>query len=470
MDLVDCVRRTIRRYDLVAPGTGVVAAVSGGSDSVALAHLLDALDRSRECRLIGLAHFNHQLRARADSDEAFCASLAESLGRPFVVDRTNVKDLARRERRSIEDAARTARHEFLERARLQLGADVVALGHTKDDQAETFLLRLLRGAGSRGLGSMHPRRGAIVRPLLDCRRSELEAYLQAQQIAFVHDETNDDVAIPRNRIRAELLPLIEERFNPSIVDVLAEEAELARDEHLFLAAAARDASRLVVSTDGRCWKLDISALIALPLAVRRMVVHQVMCEAAAGRPLRFADVERALDLTGNKGVPFDAPGQRVERIGADVVLTGRPAGATGRTARATNLFHYPLSIPGEVAVAEAGCVVSAEVAETFELDAIAGRDGVAAVRLDKSTGALAVRNRRPGDRFRPFGLGQHKKLQDFFVDRKVVRGHRDRVPIVVDASDRIVWVAGHSINEDFRVTDPAQAVIILRLKAVGGSV
>jgi tRNA(Ile)-lysidine synthase len=115
-------------------------------------------------------------------------------------------------------------------------------------------------------------------------------------------------------------------------------------------------------------------------------------------------------------------------------------------------------------------VLSAEVAETFDLDAVSGRDAVAAVRFDKSNGTLAVRNRRPGDRFRPFGLGLRKKLQDFFVDRKVVREHRDLIPIVVDASDRIVWVAGHSISEDFRVTDAAQAVLILRLKAVGGSV
>jgi tRNA(Ile)-lysidine synthase len=120
-------------------------------------------------------------------------------------------------------------------------------------------------------------------------------------------------------------------------------------------------------------------------------------------------------------------------------------------------------------VPEAGCVVSAEVVNRFDPAILAVSREVAAVRLDKSTGALAVRNRRPGDRFRPFGFGRRKRLQDFFVDNKVVREHRDRVPIVVDSADRIVWVAGHSIDEDFRVTDPAQAVLILRLKAVGGS-
>ena len=157
---------------------------------------------------------------------------------------------------------------------------------------------------------------------------------------------------------------------------------------------------------------------------------------------------------------------------ADIVLTGRPAGATGRppgSSHSPNLFHYALSIPGEVLVPEAGCVVSAEVVDRFEPGQLTAGHGVAVVRLDKNTGGFAVRNRRPGDRFRPFGLGRRKKLQDFFVDHKVVRERRDAVPIVVDDRDRIVWVAGHSISEDFRVTDPAQAVLILRLKGLGGS-
>jgi tRNA(Ile)-lysidine synthase len=269
-----------------------------------------------------------------------------------------------------------------------------------------------------------------------------------------------------------LLPLLEGRFNPSIVDVLAEESELARDEYQFLEAAAEERFGKVVSSDGRRWVLDVGVLGDCPAALRRLIVHRAMTEAARGRAIRFVDVQRTVDVAFSGAAPFDGPGQRVERIGHDVVLTGRPAGATGRPtepSRSTNLFRYSLSIPGEVRVPEADCVVLAEVVDRLEPAALTSGDGVAVVRLDKSTGSFAVRNRRPGDRFRPFGLGQHKKLQDFFVDRKVVRERRDLVPIVVDDRDRIVWVAGHAISEDFRVTDPAQAVLILRLKGLGGS-
>src|SRR5262245_57698011 len=330
MDLLDRVRETIRRYNLLAPETTVVAATSGGSDSVALACLLNDLDRAGECRLVGLAHFNHQLRADADRDETFCVKVADRLGRPLIVDRGDVRALARQQNRSIEDAARTARHAFLERARMQLGAGVVALGHTRDDQAETFLLRLLRGAGSRGLGSMHPRRGNLVRPLLDCRRADLRAYLSGHAIPFVHDETNDDRSVPRNRVRGELLPFLEGRFNPSIVDVLAEEAELARDEYQLLEALADAQFRRVVSSDGSRRVIDGTALGACPLALQRLVVSRAMTEAASGRAIRFADVQRTLDLARSEAAPFDGPGQRVERIGSTIVLTGRPAGAIGR--------------------------------------------------------------------------------------------------------------------------------------------
>jgi tRNA(Ile)-lysidine synthase len=472
MNLLDRVRETIRRYRLLTPNTRVVAATSGGSDSVALAHLLAELDRGGDCHLIGLAHFNHQLRKNADRDEAFCVQLAERLGLPLIVDHADVRELAHRENRSIEDAARTVRHAFLERARVQLGVDVVALGHTRDDQAETFLLRLLRGAGSRGLGAMHPRRANLIRPLLDCRRADLQSYLREQAIPFVHDETNDDVSIPRNRVRAELLPLIEGRYNPSIVDVLAEEAELARDEYQWLEVVANQRFGDVVASAGRRRVIAVAALGECPVALQRLIVRRAMSEAAPGRTVRFADVQRVVDLALLDGAPFDGPGQRVERVGGNIVLTGRPAGAVGRPAdgaRPANLFRYPLSIPGEVSVPEAGCVVSAEVADRVEPATLTAGHGVAVVRLDKNTGGFAVRNRRPGDRFRPFGLRHRKKLQDFFVDHKIVRERRDLVPIVVDDRDRIVWVAGHSISEDFRVTDPAQAVLILRLKGLGGS-
>src|SRR3989475_4477916 len=273
------------------------------------------LDAAGELRAAGAAHFNHQLRATAERDEGFGFGLAEWFGGPILADREGVPARAGREGRWLEGAVRTARHEFLERARTHLGADVVAVGHTRDDQAETFLLRLVRGAGARGLAAMHPRNGPIVRPLLDCRRSAVRAYLDERHIAFVEDESNQDVAIPRNRVRAELMPLLEVRFNPAMIDVLAGEAEIARDEWKWMQAAADDLVRaaLLRSDAVRCHaEFDVATLMAAPGALRRLVVWRAMTDAS-GRPPAACDHARAVRGPPQPGAPSSGrhrPGAR----------------------------------------------------------------------------------------------------------------------------------------------------------------
>jgi tRNA(Ile)-lysidine synthase len=465
MQLIDRVRATIRAHDLARADTRVLVAVSGGSDSVALAYLMADLAARGVLQVVGLAHLNHRLRPAAAADEKFCGALAARLGWPFLSHGEDVAARARAERRSLEDAARAARYEFLEDARQRCHADVVALGHTRDDQAETLLLRLIRGAGARGLAGMHPRNGTVIRPLLECRRAELQAYLGALGVKYVHDATNDDVSIPRNRVRAELLPLLERRFNPSIVDVLADEADIAREEWTWMNAAVREASReLVRRSDDHVWTVHAGRLSALPPALARIVVRGALVEAAAGRHVSFDHVEAALRLARVDAGRVDGPAVSVERMGDSIVLTSKGAPAAPNEGRA-NLFRYSLSIPGEVALAEAACVVSAEAAPSLG-SAVLSTSATGVVRLDRCRTPLAVRNRRPGDRFRPLGLGGRKKLQDYFVDKKVPRQHRDRVPLVVDETDRIIWVAGHGIDDEFRVTDSSQAVLILRLTQV----
>jgi len=453
----------------------VLAAVSGGSDSTALAHVLHALDRAGALTLAGLVHFNHHLRATAERDEQFVRDLAASLDVAVYVDGEDVAARARREKRSLETAARAARYAAFERARLAAEADRIALGHTRDDQAETVLLRLVRGAGPRGLAAMHPCVGRIARPLLDCHRAALRAWLARRALPFVEDETNADVSIPRNRVRAELMTLLASRFNPSIVDVLADQAELARGTHAWMETQAAEliarAVRLVDDEGAVARAVDVSVLASAPVAVQRAVLWRVMRETAGRRTIAFQHVEAARRLLDSAvgRVRIDAPGQSLERAGGSVVLTGRGADAAGRPVAAPpNLFRYPLSIPGEV-VLSAG-VLAASVDGGAILGSENGSDArVALVRRDLCRGSLAVRNRRPGDRFRPAGLGRRKKLQDYFVDRKIPRAGRDNVPLVVDADDRIVWVAGHEIDAAFRVTDRSQGVVTLTFKAVGGS-
>lgn len=461
--LTDRVLRTIRRHDLIPRGSRVAAAISGGADSVALAHVLNELQRAGEFTLAGLAHFNHGLRGEAaEADERFCRGVAAALGVPIDVESADVGALAREWGLSIEAAGRRARYDFFARAAGRLAADTVAVGHTRNDQAETFLLRLLRGAGPRGLGGIHPRAGAIVRPLLDATRADVMAYLTEHRHAWREDESNADVGIPRNRVRHELIPLLSERFSPGVVDVLAREADLARDEEAWLESSAIEmAASVVLSNNGSHTRLDAAALHKAPAPLARRIVRGVLVEVEDAGFAGFEHVEavRALE----PGQALDLPGVHVERRGAEILISP----ASEQQAGKPNGFAYSLSIPGEVVVTEAGWLISAETG--------AGPSGIlnargheVAVRADGLGRELVVRSRRPGDSLRPLGLGGRKKLQDLLVDRKVARAERDRVPLVVDRNDRIVWVVGQTVAEDFRITEPAASVILLKARRLGG--
>lgn len=473
MDLLDCVRTTLRRHELARADTRVLVALSGGPDSVALAWMLHALQAAGELRLAGVAHVNHKLRDEAGADEAFCIDLAGALGLPCDVTVVDVRALAAREGTSIEAAAHEARHHALRTAAHRLGADRVALGHTLDDQAETVLLRLLRGAGAKGLAGMHPRNGPFIRPLLDLRRHVLRAFLADAGHAFRVDPSNDDRRIPRNRIRAELLPWLAREFNPRITEVLGMEAELAREDWRFLESAANALLETAATEVPGGWRLAARSLASAPKAVARAALRVLMEGSSGGRPIGLRHVDRGLDLCLAPNGSLDLPGHRMERIGDVVVLRSRgpKPGRAKMPAGELCAFAHSLAVPGQAPIPETGCTVSAELASSWAgMDALrSGRGDAAVVALARCPGPLGVRSRRPGDRLSLPGLAGHKKLQDLFVDRKVPRGQRDRVPLVVDRHDRIVWVAGQAVASEFRVTDPAQAVIILRLNVWGGS-
>ena len=505
MALLERVRRTIRQHALARPDTRVLVAVSGGADSVALLNLLREMEAHGDLVVAGAAHLHHGLRgADADADEAFCRALAERLNVPFVSARADVAALAREQKRSIEDAARSARYAFLERAADELGADAIATAHTRDDQAETFLLRLLRGAGTRGLGSIRPRVGRVIRPVLDVARQELRIFLDARGETFREDATNADVSIPRNRIRHDLIPYIQSRFSQAAPELLARQAALAREDEEFLQQLAIEtAARVVLRESGFGRQpagfkdvelrvsdlglrasdlgprasdlgidLDATALSATPRALASRVAHHVLTSLGGASAIGSKHVDWLLALaeTGREGARVSLPGQYAQRLGTVIVLRpgrGPDRSESSRTRQHSNSFAFSLSIPGEVRWQPDGWAIAAEaVAGSVVRWAAKGLEvGVCASAVALP---LTIRSRRPGDRFHPLGAPGARKLQDFLVDRKVPRAERDALPLVVDGRDRIVWVVGHSVSEDFRVVDPAAAVLLLKVRRLGG--
>src|SRR5258706_5630782 len=263
------VRKTIERHALCPSGSRVLIGLSGGSDSVALLFLLRELSEHGGFDLAGVAHFNHQLRSAAGRDEAFCRELADRMHLRIVVESADVKGYARGRHLSVEDAARRIRYDFLERSADALGADRIAVGHTQDDQAETFLLKLMRRAGLTGLGGIYPRRGRVIRPLLDASRAELRAHLSERGERWMEDETNADLDNPRNRIRHVVLPELDDTAGGPTRPAIARAAGLMRDDGQWLDELAdeRYGGLATVGPDGVT--LEASATAAETLAIRR---------------------------------------------------------------------------------------------------------------------------------------------------------------------------------------------------------
>jgi tRNA(Ile)-lysidine synthase len=322
-----------------------------------------------------------------------------------------------------EDAARQARLNFFEAVASRTGIHKLALAHTADDQAETFLLRLLRGAGVTGLVGILEQRQlgslCILRPLLKVRRDEVVEYLKSRQLTWRKDASNADRQFLRNRIRHELLPLLEREYNPRIRDVLLRTAELLRDEDELLTKLAE--------------AVEMETLWNQPVALQRRVLRLWL-----GEGLDFEHVEAVRQL---------APGAEAMLPGGLIVYreddTLRKA-SRSELERVTG--RWPLNLAGETAVRELGVrlVVGSE-GERFDADAL-------------GTGSF-LRTWENGDRFQPLGMTGEKKLQDFFVDEKIPRHSRGRVPLLCAADGRIAWVVGHRIAEPFKVTEQTRRVL-----------
>ncbi|HEX6796713.1 MAG TPA: tRNA lysidine(34) synthetase TilS [Ktedonobacterales bacterium] len=476
------VRRAVERYALWGPGATIVAAVSGGADSLCMLGALDAL-RLRGAppapgRVV-VAHLDHALRGAAgETDAAFVADLAHTLGLDCVVGREDVGALARRQKRSLEDAARRARYAFLRRVAAEVGAERIVTGHTRDDQAETVLMHLLRGAGLSGLAGMTPLTGAIARPLLDLTRAETEAYCAARGWTPRHDTSNDDLAFLRNRVRHTLLPMLE-RENPSLRETLARNATLIAADAAYLDDLARDAwERAVASSDDRAITFDFKTLRALPSALRARLLREAYRRLAGedGEELAARHVAAADDYVqhGVDSTVRQLPGGLRLMRGRSTLTVERTPGTAGGAAPSEvsgAIEPVVLPVPGEVTLPALGMRLRAELVDVAEARATMeapGSTDVAYVDADTAGEALTVRTWRAGDRFQPLGMAHEKKLQDYFTDAHVPREERTRIPLVF-GRDLLLWVAGHRPDHRARIIPATRRAIRLTITPEGSN-
>jgi tRNA(Ile)-lysidine synthase len=322
--MLDQLRSFAARHALWRPDTRVISALSGGADSVALLVLLRDLHHAGDLILEAAAHLHHGIRAAAaDADQAFCHALCSRLGVTFITSQIDVPEAARLERRSVEVAARRARQLFFDQVRTARGAHVVATAHTENDQAETVLLRMVRGTGGRGLSGIAPRRDFLIRPLLSTSRSTIIAELEARQQDWREDVTNGDLANPRNRVRHELLPYLQAHFNPSVSSALSRLADITRSDETWMEGVAAELLCNRVRVEEGSVSLDVSGFETLPEGLARRVTRCALETAKPGHTFNLGEVDAVWTVITGARTATEFSGLRVERFSDSAVLLKR---------------------------------------------------------------------------------------------------------------------------------------------------
>jgi tRNA(Ile)-lysidine synthase len=439
---LDSLVEAIRSSGLVAEDSSGVALCSGGTDSAALAAGLAEL---RGPAAVLVLHLNYGLRPDSDRDEAVCRELCERFGLELIVERPRLGE------GNVQAEAREARYAAAEALRRQRGLDWVASGHTRTDLAETVIYRLATSPGRRALLGLRPRRGVIVRPLLNLDRGRVRVLATEAELPFRDDPTNADPLYARNRIRNEVLPVLRE-LSPAAEQVIAAtQAELA-EESEALEELASEALRSAGAEVGVV--IGAEALAGLPPALRRLVLR-ALAERVAGEPVPLGR-ERAAAIWRLAQEP---EGGAIE-LGGGVEAQVEQGHIRFRTGPAAEPEERTLAVPGVCRFGH------------WEVRAEVGGSGPAANGVDRATldpgrlgETLHVRSWRDGDRIRPLGLGGSKSLQDLFTDRKVPRSLRRTLPVVT-AGDRIAWIAGVAVSDEFAAPPGSERVAVLSASIV----
>ena len=471
----DFARRTSnfsQTHPVLVPGDRVLVAVSGGPDSVALLHVLHEL-RDELGLHLEAAHLQHGIRgAEAQEDARFVAALAGKLGLPFHMKEIDLPGLRfRAGKGNLEALARQQRYQFFAQTARRQGLIKIATAHTQDDQAETMLMWLLRGAGRKGLGGMSPAQTlhssvaylahgcAIVRPFLETSKAEILEFLRQRQIEYRNDATNHDTRLLRNWIRLELLPQLRERIDGRIAARLTEQAEMLRDEQAVLEQVARAGLEKCRRGDG----LDRGILLHHPVALQRLMLRRWIEEVRGNlRGIGFAHVEALCGLAaaGPAQGRLAIPGGWELRREYDLLRL-----VQGARQRQPICYLYPVTLCEPLSIPEAAVgfileplVPPVEVRPTSEIEAL--------FDADELPQPLTVRNFRNGDRFAPIGMDGHKKVKELFIDRKVALSERTKLPMLIGAG-QVLWIPGHGRSRVALVTPASQAILRIRVVPLG---
>lgn len=453
----------------VPPAAPLVVGVSGGPDSVALLH---AVCRGWPREQVTAATLNHGWRASAAAEAEYVQGLARQWGVAWRDGQADARQMAAETHQSLEAASRQARYDFLAQTAQTVAAAHILVAHQADDQAETILMHILRGSGLGGLQGMRPVAPTpghpaftLLRPLLDVSRREVDAYLVIHRLEALQDASNNDLRFVRNRVRAELLPLLT-TYNPQINQHLTQLGELAADEEVLLSALAAAGWEACLAESGPGWLLLRRAIWQrLPLALRRRLLRQAVQQLRPSADPDFNGIERARRLaeTGRSGAQAPLPGRLRLTVGSDQVLIGAAElGWPGDAPQIVSAETLPLPIPGQLQLASGWVLTARRLAGSAAWPAALHNTDPWQAYVAWPTAPLWVRPRQAGERIQPLGLAGHSTpVKEVMIDRKIPAAQRARWPLVV-TPERLVWLVGHVVDERSRVAATTQSILHLR--------
>ncbi|MEK6651576.1 MAG: tRNA lysidine(34) synthetase TilS [Nitrospirota bacterium] len=456
MNLIGKVKATIKKHSMLREKDRVLAGLSGGPDSVCLLLLLNQLKDEYKLDLHAI-YIDHGLRPEEIPAEIkFCKNLCENFNIPFITKSIDVISYAKELGLNKQEAARELRYKAFDEIALEKGANKIAIAHNADDQAETFFMRILRGSGQKGLSGIPPLRGKIIRPLIEIERNEIEEFLKSSSQSYVVDSSNIKKDYFRNWLRLTVMPEFTKK-NPDLINTISRMSEIIREEDNYLELiVTKTLMKLIPKKTDKTIELFLVPLENMDRVILRRVLRRAIDVVKGLRGISFIHIEDIMGLikNGDSGDRLYLPkGIRVIKGYSTLILTSELPVKIGT---------YSLEVPGEIILREAEILIKSSIEEQ-SAERKAQEKSVAIFDADKVNTPLVIRSRKAGDFFYPAGFGKKKKLQDFFVDEKVPRDERDKIPLVLSGED-IVWIAGYRGDERFNITSETKKIVLLEIK------
>ena len=452
----------IKEYDLIEENDNIVIGVSGGPDSMALLFCLLEIKQDINFNIY-IAHVNHGVRGKeADKDQLFVEKIANELNLPFFTKNVNMILYGKEKGITAEEAGRELRYGFFREILGKYGGGKIAVAHNMNDQAETLIMRFMRGTGIDGLKGMDFKINDIIRPILGINRWEIEEYIEKNQIPTVLDKTNLEPIYTRNKIRLELIPYMEKNFNPNLINTLWRMSKISSMDSDFLEEYSKGVfEKATKSRDDNSVSLCKDTFLNQHRSIQqRMIRYGIFLINKSLQGISEAQISLAFNLftSEDTGKKINLSSNIVAKNIYGSIFIGKEESIKNRA------YSYGFKVPGNIYINN-NYYFQATIFDNNEDFSLKTQDDTRYFDFDKVKGKLEIRNRRDGDRFTPFGMSGTKKIKDYFIDEKIPRDLREETPLIVD-DENILWVVGYRTNNNYKITKETKRILSISYKRI----